>query len=675
MEAAAARRHRRADRRGGGVLPAPRRRHHAPRPRPLDAGGRIRHQRSDRDLPDAVAGGGRDHARRSPTGGTGGALARRIRAADRRRRVVGFAGGIAIIQIVNRTNFEPALYPIVVIGGGAGHLRRRRHGLGQRLPRRLCRGARLRQRAHAPRAGAPPLPGGDDLAVPDRDVPDPRPAGDAVTNSRRGAARDRARRVPDAGRAAGGGLALPGRFRFTREEMAFVSWVGLRGAVSILLAILPVIAGLPDGRAMFNVAFIVVLVSLLVQGWTIGPVARFLELVVPPRRRAGRPHRTGAARRRRPRDRRLRRPPGKRGRRPASACRAGRGPSLIIRDGRTLRPHRFGRPQAGDQVYVITTPEYIGLLDRLFAGRARRGRGPGALRRVRAASPRPGWPTSRAPIRSRWRRRGRGADGRRVAAPRARRRHRGGRPRAARRGRHRRAAASTTPTRSRKSASPWSTTAPTRPRIPLFQTPREIAAMVRRGASGGRRSGGSARGGRPRGAPAEARERLSGWGMTPARSRGGKPAGVNEDDSTTGSGQSREQEQARWRARRSRDPRAEEGVAKVTRNGEGRAAGATRPGEVDRDDQGTRWRYGGRFSTGASATGVCGELCARGAEANAVVEAIRQRVGRAALTAASRVRGAEHGGDGDRGRGFRIGTKRPRRATKEGRLGGGVQCE
>jgi len=43
-------------------------------------------------------------------------------------------------------------------------------------------------------------------------------------------------------------------------------------------------------------------------------------------------------------------------------------PSLVVRDGRTLRPHRFGRPQAGDQIYVITTPEYVTLLDKLFAG-------------------------------------------------------------------------------------------------------------------------------------------------------------------------------------------------------------------------------------------------------------------------------------------------------------------
>lgn len=72
-------------------------------------------------------------------------------------------------------------------------------------------------------------------------------------------------------------------FRFPRQETAFISWVGLRGAVSILLAITPLLGGLENGRVIFNMAFIIVLVSLLVQGWTIGPLARRLGLIVPQR--------------------------------------------------------------------------------------------------------------------------------------------------------------------------------------------------------------------------------------------------------------------------------------------------------------------------------------------------------------------------------------------------------
>ena len=45
-------------------------------------------------------------------------------------------------------------------------------------------------------------------------------------------------------------------------------------------------------------------------------------------------------------------------------------PSLIIRDGRSMRPHNAGRPLPGDQVYIITTPRYLPLLDRLFGGPA-----------------------------------------------------------------------------------------------------------------------------------------------------------------------------------------------------------------------------------------------------------------------------------------------------------------
>src|SRR5690606_14241390 len=72
-------------------------------------------------------------------------------------------------------------------------------------------------------------------------------------------------------------------FRFPRAETAFISWVGLRGAVSIMLAITPLLGGLEDGRAIFNFAFIVVLTSLVIQGWTVGPLARRLGLVLPPR--------------------------------------------------------------------------------------------------------------------------------------------------------------------------------------------------------------------------------------------------------------------------------------------------------------------------------------------------------------------------------------------------------
>ena len=63
-------------------------------------------------------------------------------------------------------------------------------------------------------------------------------------------------------------------FRFSRREMAFIAWVGLRGGVSIFLATIPTLARLPQAEVYFNVAFVVVVVSLVVQGWTIGMAAR-----------------------------------------------------------------------------------------------------------------------------------------------------------------------------------------------------------------------------------------------------------------------------------------------------------------------------------------------------------------------------------------------------------------
>jgi cell volume regulation protein A len=71
-------------------------------------------------------------------------------------------------------------------------------------------------------------------------------------------------------------------FRFPWREQLFVSWVGLRGAVPVVLALFPLIYGADNARLYFNVAFFIVLISLLLQGWTIAPVARWLRLEVPP---------------------------------------------------------------------------------------------------------------------------------------------------------------------------------------------------------------------------------------------------------------------------------------------------------------------------------------------------------------------------------------------------------
>jgi cell volume regulation protein A len=158
-------------------------------------------------------------------------------------------------------------------------------------------------------------------------------------------------------------------FDFAQKEITFVAWVGLRGAVSILLSILPILSGLKTGQDIFNITFIVVLVSLVVQGWTIKPVARRLGLLIP--KQTGEVDRLEvdlprAAHHELVSYRVIHDSPVLKGARiPRWAT-----PSLIIRDGRSMRYQYAGRLGENDLVYIFVNPTYIHLLDRLFASRA-----------------------------------------------------------------------------------------------------------------------------------------------------------------------------------------------------------------------------------------------------------------------------------------------------------------
>jgi cell volume regulation protein A len=158
-------------------------------------------------------------------------------------------------------------------------------------------------------------------------------------------------------------------FDYAQKEITFVAWVGLRGAVSILLSILPILNNLPNAQAYFNITFIVVLVSLVLQGWTIKPIARKLGLLIP--KQTGEVDRLEVDL---PRSsnhelvsyRVIPDSPVLKGARiPRWAT-----PSLVIRDGRSMRYQYAGRLRENDLVYIFVTAPFIHLLDRLFASRA-----------------------------------------------------------------------------------------------------------------------------------------------------------------------------------------------------------------------------------------------------------------------------------------------------------------
>jgi cell volume regulation protein A len=154
-------------------------------------------------------------------------------------------------------------------------------------------------------------------------------------------------------------------FRFSSREKAFISWVGLRGAVGIFLASIPLLIGLPNAHLYFDIAFVVVLSSLLIQGWTITAAARRLHIALPrhdplPRRVeldlpgqleqeiVGYPVAANS-------------PYLKRGLLPSWAR-----PTLVVREQKILSPLESQPVRAGDYVYVLAPPEKAQALDRFF---------------------------------------------------------------------------------------------------------------------------------------------------------------------------------------------------------------------------------------------------------------------------------------------------------------------
>lgn len=154
-------------------------------------------------------------------------------------------------------------------------------------------------------------------------------------------------------------------FRFNWREKTFIAWVGLRGAVAIFLASIPMLVGLPNAQVYFDVAFVVVIISLLLQGWTLSSAARWLHVALPradrgPRRveldlpgqleqqLVGYPVRANSLFL-------------KRGLIPSWSK-----PTLVIRDERILSPIEAEPVVKGDYLYLLAPPEKAESLDRFF---------------------------------------------------------------------------------------------------------------------------------------------------------------------------------------------------------------------------------------------------------------------------------------------------------------------
>ncbi|VIO67054.1 potassium/proton antiporter [Bradyrhizobium ivorense] len=154
-------------------------------------------------------------------------------------------------------------------------------------------------------------------------------------------------------------------FKFNWREKVFIAWTGLRGAVAIFLASIPMLVGLSKAYLYFDVAFVVVIISLLLQGWTLGPAARRLHVALPRAERG--PRRVeldlpGQLEQQlvgypvRPKSLYFRR-----GLIPSWSK-----PTLVIRDERILTPVEADPVAPGDYIYLLAPPERAEALDRFF---------------------------------------------------------------------------------------------------------------------------------------------------------------------------------------------------------------------------------------------------------------------------------------------------------------------
>lgn len=158
-------------------------------------------------------------------------------------------------------------------------------------------------------------------------------------------------------------------FKFNWREKVFIAWTGLRGAVAIFLASIPMLVGLSKAYLYFDVAFVVVIISLLLQGWTLAPAARRLHVALPRAERG--PRRVeldlpGQLEQQlvgypvRPKSLYFRR-----GLIPSWSK-----PTLVIRDERILTPVEADPVAPGDYIYLLAPPERAEALDRFFVDMA-----------------------------------------------------------------------------------------------------------------------------------------------------------------------------------------------------------------------------------------------------------------------------------------------------------------